>query len=105
MRITLDVADVSRFHPMLCHKPELVSHTSIAHWRASWLPRLPSLRFEQRISRQRQTHRQRELNWRVEQVFLKCANDAMLHFVLIWTAPDLRLEGCSKNHSKAKPLL
>ncbi len=37
MRITLNVADVSRLHPMLCYQPELVSDTSIAHWRAPWL--------------------------------------------------------------------
>jgi hypothetical protein len=55
MRITLNVADVSRLDPMLCHQPKLVSDTSIAHWRASWLPRPPSFRFEQRISGQRQT--------------------------------------------------
>jgi hypothetical protein len=36
-RITLNVADLSRLHPMLCYQPELVSDTSIAHWRAPWL--------------------------------------------------------------------
>jgi hypothetical protein len=35
----LNVADVSRLHAMLCHKPKLVSDTSIAHWRAPWLPK------------------------------------------------------------------
>jgi hypothetical protein len=44
MRITLNVADVSRLHPMLCHKPELRSYAPIAHWRASWLPRFLSFR-------------------------------------------------------------
>jgi hypothetical protein len=79
---TLNVADVSRLHPMLCHQPELVSYAPIAHWCAAWLPRLASLSFEQRISRQRQTHRKRELNWRVQKIFLKRVNDLMLHFVI-----------------------
>ena len=43
-RIALDVADVSRVHAMLCHWPKLISETSIAYWRAPWLPRLPSFR-------------------------------------------------------------
>jgi len=29
MRVTLNVADVSRLHPVLCHYPELVSDVSI----------------------------------------------------------------------------
>jgi hypothetical protein len=55
---------------------------SIAHWRASGLPRLPAFRFQQCISRQRETHRKRELDWRVEKILLKHVNDPMLHFVL-----------------------
>jgi len=50
MRIMLDVADISRFHPMLCHYPELVPDMSIAYWCAPWLSRLSSSRFEQRVS-------------------------------------------------------
>jgi hypothetical protein len=76
----LNVADVSRLHAMLCHKPELVSDTSIPHWSAPWLPSLPSFRFEQRISGQRQTQRKHELDWRVQHVFLKCVDNPMLHF-------------------------
>ena len=55
--------------------------TSITHWRASWLPRLPSFRFELGISGQRQTHRKREVDRRVEQVFLNRVNDPMLHCI------------------------
>jgi hypothetical protein len=80
MRITFNVADVSRPHPMLCNKPELVSHTSLAHWRAPWFPSLSSFRFEQRISGQRQPHRKRQLDWRVQHVFLERVDNPMLHF-------------------------
>ena len=79
MRITLNVANVSRFHPMLCHEPELTSDMSIAHWRAPWLPRLPSFGFEQRISGQRQTRRKRKFDRRVEQIFLKGVDNLMFH--------------------------
>ena len=70
MRITLKVSDVSRLHPMLYHEPELISDSSVAHWRAPWLSRLPSFGFEQRVSGQRQTNRKGELDWRGEQLFL-----------------------------------
>jgi len=70
MRVTLNVANVSRLHPMLCHKPKLVSNVPIADWRAPSFPCLPACRFEQRIPRQRQTRRKRELDGRVEHVFL-----------------------------------
>src|SRR5581483_2339419 len=80
MRITLNVADVSRLHPMLCHHPELVPDESIADGRASWLPRLPSFCFEQRVSGQGQTRRKRNLDWRVKKIFLKRVNNPMLHF-------------------------
>ncbi len=67
---------------MLRYEPELVSDMSITHWRAAGLSRLPSFRFQQRVSRQRETHRKRELDWRVEKILLKCVNDLMLHFGL-----------------------
>jgi hypothetical protein len=57
----------------------LVADTSIAYWRAPWLPSLPSLRFEQRVSGQRQTNRKRELDWRVHKIFLKRVNEPMFH--------------------------
>src|ERR1700676_443927 len=79
-RITFNVADVSRLRAMLCHQPELASDTSIPYRSAPWLPRLPPFCFEQRISGQRQTHRKRELDRRVQHVFLKRVNDPMLHF-------------------------
>jgi hypothetical protein len=75
----LDVADISCLHAMLSNQPELVSDVSIAHRRPPWLARLPSFCFEQRISGQRQTHRKRELDWRVQHVFLKRVGDSMLH--------------------------
>jgi hypothetical protein len=52
------------------------------NWRAAWVSRLPSSRFEQRISGQRKTNRKRELDRRVEEIFLKRVNDLMLHFVI-----------------------
>ena len=104
MRIMLNVTDVSRFHPMLSYEPELISETSIAHWRAPWLPRLPSLRFEQRISGERQTHRKREFDWRVENIFLERVNDTMLHFsraprraILALAASERRIVARSAN--------
>jgi hypothetical protein len=75
----LDVSDISCLHAMLSNQPELVSDVSIAHRRPPWLARLPSFCFEQRISGQRQTHRKRELDWRVQHVFLKRVGDSMLH--------------------------
>jgi hypothetical protein len=78
--ITLDVADVSRLHAVLCHKPELVSDAPIADWRAPWLPRFPPSRFEQRISGQGQSNRKRELDRRVQHVFLKRVDNAVFHF-------------------------
>jgi hypothetical protein len=83
---------------MLCHQPEPVSDTSIAHWRASWLPRLPSFRFEQRISGQRQTHRKGELDWRVEEIFLERVNDLMFHFVF---RPNLAIMSMRTNPNAA----
>src|SRR5215470_7407922 len=80
MRITLHVADVSRLYPMLCYQPELVANTSIAHWRAPWLARLPAFGFEKCISRQRQTHRKRKLDRRVQHVLLKRVDNAVFHF-------------------------
>src|SRR5690348_1845030 len=80
MGIAFNVADIPRVHAMLCYQPELIFDSSIAHWRAPWLPRLPSFRFEQRISGQRETHRKRELNWRVQQVFLERVDNAVFHF-------------------------
>ena len=71
---------------MLCYEPELVLDTSIAHWRASWFSRFPSLCFEQRISGQRQTYYKPDLDWRVQKVFLKRVNDAVFHFV-VFNAP------------------
>jgi len=65
-------------HP-LCYYPELVSDAPISDWCASWLTRFPPRGFEQRISRQRQTYRKRELNGRIEQEFLKRVNQTMLH--------------------------
>src|SRR5215470_13468454 len=82
MRVMLNVADISRLHPMLCHYPELIPYMSIAHWRAPWLSCLSSRRFQQRISGQRQTRRKRELNWWIEQVFLKCMDNAMFHCMI-----------------------
>ena len=81
-RIMFDVADVSRPRPMLCHKPELVSDAPIADWRLSWLPRFPPSRFEQGISGQQQTNHKRELDWRVQNIFLKRVYNPMFHFVL-----------------------
>src|SRR5215468_2305567 len=80
MRITFNVADVSRLHAMLCDKPELVSNTSIAHRRPPWLARFPSFRFEQRISGQRYTNSKHELDRRVQKIFLKRVDNPMLHF-------------------------
>jgi hypothetical protein len=77
----LDVSDISSLHAMLCHYPELISYMSIADWRAPWLPRLSSSRFEQRISWQRQPDCKREPDRRIEDVLLKRVNDLMLHFV------------------------
>jgi hypothetical protein len=54
---------------------------SIAHWRAAWLARLPSFRFEHRISGQGQPNRKRELDWRVQHVFLKRVDDAVFLFL------------------------
>jgi integrase len=65
---------------MLCYQPEHVSDTSIPYRSAPWLPRLPSFCFEQRISGQWETYRKRQLDWWVQQVFLKRVNDLMLHF-------------------------
>src|SRR5262249_46279630 len=82
MRILFDVADISRLHPMLCHYPELISDMSIANRRAPWLPGLPPFSFEQRISGQRTARRKRELNWRVQKIFLKGVDNPMLHFAI-----------------------
>src|SRR5215472_9307282 len=79
MWITLNVADISCLQAMLCHYPELVSDPSDTHWRAPWLSSLPSSRFQQRISGQRQTNRKRELDWRVQQELLKRVDNSMLH--------------------------
>ena len=81
MRIMLNVADLPRPHPMLCHQPKLICDTSSAHWRAAWLSGLPSFRFQQRISGQRQSNRKRDLDWRVEYVFLKRVNNPMFHYL------------------------
>jgi len=81
-RITFNVADVSRLHAMLCYKPELVFDASIPYWCATWLPGLPSFRFEQRISGQRQTYRKRELDRRVQKELLNRVYDSMFHFAL-----------------------
>jgi hypothetical protein len=54
---------------------------SITHWRASGLSRLPSFGFEQRISGQRETYQERELDRRVQQELLNRVYDAMFHFV------------------------
>ena len=78
--ITFNVADVACLHPMLCDEPELVSDTPIAHWGAAWLSSLSSFRFEQCVSGQRQTHRKREFDGRVQKIFLKRVNDAVFHF-------------------------
>jgi hypothetical protein len=53
---------------------------SIAHWRAPGLSRLPPFRFEQRISGQGQPNHKRNLDWRVEHVFLKRVDNAVFHF-------------------------
>lgn len=82
VRIMPNVANISRLAPVLCYQPELVSKTSIPHWRAPWPPRLPSCRFKQGISGQWQTNRQGQLDWRVQKIFLKRVNDLMLHFVI-----------------------
>jgi hypothetical protein len=66
---------------MLCYQSELVSDSSIAHWRAPWFPCLPSFRFQQRISGQRQTHHKRELDWRVQKIFLERVDSPVFHFV------------------------
>src|SRR5215469_13764140 len=91
MRITLNVADVARLHPMLCHQPELISDSSIAYGSAPWFPSLPPFRFKQRISGQRQTYRKSELDWLVQKIFLKLVNNPVFHFVyrlnLITTPP------------------
>src|SRR5208283_4062644 len=78
-RITFNVADVSRLHAML-YKPELVSDTSIPYRSAPWLARLPSFRFEQLISGQGQPHHKRELDRRVQHVFLKRVDNVVFHF-------------------------
>jgi hypothetical protein len=82
MRVMFNVADVSRLHTMLCHNPEFPSDMPIPYWSAPWLPSLSSFRFEQRISGQRQTQRKRQLDWRVQKIFLKSVNDSVLHFVM-----------------------
>src|SRR5690349_14140075 len=81
MRITFNIADVSRLHAMLCYQPEHVSDSPIAHRCPPWLSRLPSFRFEQRISGQRETYRKRELDRRVQQKLLNRVYDSMFHFV------------------------
>jgi hypothetical protein len=90
-RVSPHVEYVSGFHAMLRYYPELLAHSSVADWRAAWLSGFAPRRFEQRIPRQRQTHRKRELNRRIEQVFLKRVNNAMLHFVKPFPTPRVRL--------------
>jgi hypothetical protein len=68
------------FMPCSATKPELVSDAPIADWRAPWLPRFPPSRFEQRISGQGQSNRERELDRRVQHVFLKRVDNAVFHF-------------------------
>src|SRR5580700_10683870 len=80
MRITLNVTHVSSLHAVLCYQPELIPDTSIAHRRPPWLARLPSFRFEQRVSGQGHTNRKRELDRRVQHVFLKRVDNAVFHF-------------------------
>jgi hypothetical protein len=62
-------------------RSEHVSDSPIAHRRAAWLSRLPSFRFEQRISGQRHTHSKGQLDRRVQQEILNCVYDSMFHFV------------------------
>jgi Winged helix-turn helix len=76
----LGTQDVSSVHAVLCYKPELVSHMSIAHRRAAGLSCFASFCFEQRISGQGQSNRKGDLDRRVQQVFLNRVNDPMLHF-------------------------
>jgi hypothetical protein len=112
MRITPNVADVSRLPPMLCDQLKLSPDTSITHWRAPWLPRLPSFRFEQRVSGQGQTQRKRELDRRVQEVLLKRVNDPMLHCVIDGMlvrfeshAAAATLRTASENITRVTPLI
>src|SRR5215469_16868043 len=90
MGITLDVTHVSSLHTMLSHQPELVCDTSIADRRLPWLARLPSFCFEQGISGQGQPNHERELDRRVQNVFLKCVDNAVFHFES-FRAPNIDL--------------
>src|SRR5438093_13401343 len=80
-RVTRNIADVSCFHAMLCNNPELAANASAAYRSAARLSGLAAGGFEERIPRRRQADGEQNLNWRIEQTFLKQVNNPMFHFL------------------------
>ena len=78
-RIASDVADVACVQAMFRHYPELVADAPVAYRRAARLSALATDGLEQRIPGWYKARREEELDWRVEQVFLKRVDDPMFH--------------------------
>src|SRR5215467_10041788 len=91
MRIVQDIANVACLLPVLCHDPELRSHEPVAHWGTACLSTPTASCFQQRISRQAQANREQKLDWRVEQIFLKDADNPEFHCLVLKKRPDRRV--------------
>src|ERR1700730_6728729 len=55
-RMTHHIADVSCFHAVLGHDPELIAGASVANRSTARLAGLPTNSFQERIPRERDTH-------------------------------------------------
>src|ERR1700687_628719 len=75
-----NIADISRLHAVLRHKPELIADPTVANWNPARLPALTSDGFEERIPWRRHADSEEQLNRRVEHVFLQRVNNLMFHF-------------------------
>jgi len=80
-RMTHQVADLSCLHAVLCHDPELIVDTPIAHRSAPRLSRLATQSFEKRISRRRNADSKQKFDRRIEEIFLQQMNNPMFHFL------------------------
>src|SRR5450759_4584342 len=77
--VALNIEDVSRFHSMFSHNPELPAKASVADWSAARLSAVAPNRFEERIAGRSEAHSKHKLDWRVEQVFLQRVHNPMVH--------------------------
>jgi hypothetical protein len=74
-----NIENVSGFHAMFCHDPELIAHAGFADRGTALLCSLATRGFQESVPRHRHANSKQKPDWRVKQVFLKQVNNPVFH--------------------------